>query len=83
MIFTPGEITSIIAETLTESAKDIMNLEDRRPIVSLAAKTMFAVIEQMSGVERQDSQIKSRDVMVLACSQAAIQKLEKLSKEVQ
>jgi hypothetical protein len=74
MKYTAEEIAQIISETISESAKDIVNLEDRRPLVSLAAKTMFKILEELSGVSDEDTQV-GRDIKVLAMSNLCIEKL--------
>jgi len=78
MKYTPHEIALIIEETLTESAADLMNLPDRRPLVHLAAKTMFSVLESLSGVEFPDSQLTSRDIKARACTIDVLHKLKEV-----
>ncbi len=44
---TGEEIVGIITETLDESAKDIMNLEERRPLVHFAVSLAFDFISTL------------------------------------
>lgn len=73
MEYTGEEIAQILTETITESAKDIMNLEDRRPLIALAAKTMFAILESLSGA---DGESQGRDLHVIICRDAVLERLE-------
>lgn len=73
MEYTGEEIAQILTETITESAKDIMNLEDRRPLIALAAKTMFAILESLSGA---DGESQGRDLHVVICRDAVLERLE-------
>ena len=73
MKYTGEEIAQILTETITESAKDIMNLEDRRPLIALAAKTMFAILESLSGA---DGESQGRDLHVIICRDAVLERLE-------
>jgi hypothetical protein len=76
MKYTHSEIANIIEETLFESAKDIIDLENRRPLISLAVKTMYKVMERLSGIRDDESQINSRDVMTLLCAEQVVNKLK-------
>ena len=52
MEFTGKEIAEIIAETLTESTQDILDLKNRRPEILFWAELTFDLIEHLVNEEK-------------------------------
>jgi len=49
------EIVEIVTETLEETAKDLLNLEDRRPAIHLTIKSMYALLKCIEADEIEET----------------------------